>query len=570
MDDVIFSPGDVLPGLYFVLSGSVELRDTHGVVVSIIDAGEAFGERSLMGDGHAVSQAVMTQPGETALLPAVDFARLLTEHSVFAEFFRPRKPRVRTDLQADMTTRRVGELMTREPITIRENATVFQAAQLIEQHRISCLLVLGESQLTGILTASDLVGRVLAVSLPSDTPVKQVMSLSPKTVDVNALGHDAFLVLSKEHVGHLPVMLGDQVVGVVTRSDLLSHQAISAGFMMLEIDRCRDPEEVAKVVHGLPALLVQLNGADVHPSKLTRLMTDVGDAATRRFLEFAEHELGPPPVPYVWMACGSQGRQEQTGVSDQDNCLILHDDVRDEHMPYFEALAVRVSDALDRCGYFYCPGDMMATNPEWRQPVRVWQEYFARWVRQPEPMAQMLASVMFDLRAIHGDSSLFAGLHQQTLRLAQANSIFVSHMAANSVRSSPPLGLFGGLATIRSGEHKRRIDFKHAGVVPIVDLARLYALQGRLTPVNTRARLLAARDAKLLSKSGAKDLLDAYDLICEVRLDHQAAQIRAGQKPDNFVSPDMLSDLERNHLREAFGVIKTMQSSALQGRSLLA
>ncbi|MFK7963802.1 MAG: DUF294 nucleotidyltransferase-like domain-containing protein [Burkholderiaceae bacterium] len=566
----IYAPGESLPGLLFVVSGELEIRDAHGAVISVIYPGESFGGRGLVRDGLARSHAVMTQAGETAVLPSTVFDELLVEHGAFADFFQPRKARITAGSTVDMTARRVGEFMTRSPITIEVNATALQAARLIEKHRVSCLLVMSEGRLAGILTTSDLVGRVLAARLVSDTPVKQVMTSAPRAVDVNALGHDTFLMMSRARIGHLPVMQGDQLVGIVTRSDLLAHQAASASLMVLEIDRCRSVESVAAVVRRLPDLLVQLNGAGVQAGKLTRLMTDIGDAATRRFLTLAEEELGPPPVAYLWLACGSQGRQEQTGVSDQDNCLILHDDVADEHLPYFAALAGRVSDALDTCGYFYCPGDMMATNPKWCQPLRVWREYFEQWVRQPEPMAQMLASVMFDLRPLHGDVALFNGLHEQTLRLAQGNSIFVAHMAANSVRSSPPLGLLGGLATIRSGEHKRHIDFKHAGVVPVVDLARLYALQGRLTPVNTRERLLTAREGRLLSESGALDLLDAYDLICEIRLDHQAAQVRAGQKPDNYVLPAALSDLQRDHLRDAFAVIKRMQSSALQGRASLA
>ena len=58
---------------------------------------------------------------------------------------------------------------------------------------------------------------------------------------------------------------------------------------------------------------------------VTRLITDIADTVTRRLLAMAEAELGPPPAPYLWLACGSQGRQEQTGVTDQDNCLFLDD-----------------------------------------------------------------------------------------------------------------------------------------------------------------------------------------------------------------------------------------------------
>ena len=242
----------------------------------------------------------------------------------------------------------------------------------------------------------------------------------------------------------------------------------------------------------------------------------------------------------------------------------------DADMGYFADLAKIVTDGLNTCGYVYCPGDMMATNPRWCQPVRVWREYFQGWIAKPNPEAQMLASVMFDLRPIGGDESLFEGLQAETLEAASRNSIFVAHMVSNSLKHAPPLGLLRGLATIRSGEHRNTLDLKHNGVVPVVDRGRIYALQGRLTAVNTRARLEAGIVAGAVSAGGGADLLDAYDVIATARLEHQAAQVRTGAAPDNYLSPSDLSDFERSHLRDAFVVIKTMQAAAGSGKGALS
>jgi CBS domain-containing protein len=176
---------------------------------------------------------------------------------------------------------------------------------------------------------------------------------------------------------------------------------------------------------------------------------------------------------------------------------------------------------------------------------------------------------MFDLRPIGGDESLFAGLQAGTLKAAAKNSIFTAHMISNSLKHQPPLGLLRGLATIRSGEHRNQLDLKHNGVVPVVDLARVYTLQGQLKQVNTRARIEAAIEAGAVSRSGGADLLDAYDLIAAMRLDHQAAQVRAGDAPSNYLDPSDLSDFERSHLRDAFVVVKTMQSAAGAGKGAI-
>ncbi|MCI5038216.1 MAG: histidine kinase, partial [Donghicola eburneus] len=202
--------------------------------------------------------------------------------------------------------------------------------------------------------------------------------------------------------------------------------------------------------------------------------------------------------------------------------------------------------------------------------LSVWRGYFENWINKPSPEAQMLASVMFDLRPIGGDTAMFKDLQLDTLRKASGNSIFVAHMISNSLKHTPPLGLLRGFATIRSGEHKNSIDLKHNGVVPIADLGRVYALQGQLTAFNTRARLEGAAGAGLISPSGARDLLDAYDLIAETRLQHQARLVKAGEAPDNFMSPASLSDLERSHLRDAFVVVKGMQAAVGHGKGALS
>ena len=211
----------------------------------------------------------------------------------------------------------------------------------------------------------------------------------------------------------------------------------------------------------------------------------------------------------------------------------------------------------------------MATNSRWRQPLSVWRNYFESWIANPNKEAQMLASVMFDLRPIGGTPSLFENLQEEILEKASHNSIFTAHMIANSITHTPPLGLLRGFATLKSGEHKHHIDMKHNGIIPIVDLGRIYALQQQLKHVGTRARLIAAIDTGAISKSGGNDLLDAYDLIAETRLKHQARQIKNGTPPNNFMRPTVLSEFERSHLRNAFVVVRTMQAAITQGQGIL-
>ena len=566
---LLFEKGQPIAGVYVIESGATQSEGADGAVVSRRGPGDMLGQKSTLSDGRARVTTRAVEETVVFIIPPEVFRNLVRHHPTFGAWFERGTTSGDGAYAVGLTALQVADLMSSTPVTCLPGTRVTEAARMMRDLRINSVLVTDGAGLAGIVTARDLTGKVLAEGLTGDIPVSDIMTPNPVTIPPTALGLDALVMLADHGISHLPVAEGDTIIGMIGKTDLFRHQAATASHMISEIVEACDAEAMARVVARTPELLGQLVSAGVTPQAICRRISDVTDAVTRRLLILAEQKLGPPPVPYLWAACGSQGRREQTGVSDQDNCLILDDAVTPEDDSYFEALARFVSDGLAICGYIYCPGDMMATNPRWRQPRRVWQRYFKGWIAKPDNEAQMLASVMFDLRPIGGTRELFDDLQRETLAAARANSIFVAHMISNSLKHTPPISLFRGFALIRSGEHKNQVDLKHSGVVPVVDLGRVYALKGALEEVNTRDRIVAAGAAGVLSPSGLAELLDAYDLIADTRLRHQAAQIRKGEKPDNFMAPGQLSDLERNHLRDAFMVVKTMQSAAGHNTGML-
>jgi CBS domain-containing protein len=566
--ETLYDVGETLDFVAVLRAGGAERLDARGATVAELAPGATLSRRGALRGEPTRTALRATQPSEALTLEGAEFRALCRDVPAFGRFFSAGPPRAAA--RSDLASLAVSALMTATPETCPPETPAREAAARMHARGISSLCVATDGQLLGLLTLRDLTGRLLAEGRAPETPVGEIMTAAPIALPPSALGSDVLSLMMERRVGHVPVVEGGRLVGIVTQTDLTRAQALGAGELVRGVAEAPDADAMARVTERLPELLAQLVAAGARPEAVTRQITDVADAATRRLLALAEDRLGPPPVPYLWLACGSQGRQEQTGVSDQDNCLMLSDAVTDADMPYFERLARFVSDGLATCGYVYCPGDMMATNPRWRQPVHVWRDYFAGWIAHPSPEAQMLASVMFDLRPIGGDASLFEGLHRETLEAASRNSIFTAHMVSNSLKHAPPLGLLRGFATIRSGEHRHQIDLKLNGVVPVVDLARVYALMGRIEDAGTRARLTAASAAGVVSEAGGRDLIDAWDLIAATRLGHQARRIARGAAPDNYMAPSELSEFERSHLREAFVVVRTMQSALGHGKGALS
>ncbi|NND90568.1 MAG: CBS domain-containing protein [Granulosicoccus sp.] len=460
-----------------------------------------------------------------------------------------------------LTSVSVGELMTTEPYTIEPTASVQLAASYMYEHHISCLPVVDGQQLLGLVTEADFVGRIVALGRRADEPVSEAMTENPIFVSPEHSVLDVLTLMTEHRIAHMPVCVEGQLVGIVTQTDIIRHQIASSVFIVGDIARMKSSKKIAEVVRQLPRLLCSLVDSGSSVYETGRVVSSITDAVTRRLLELAEAELGAAPVPYLWLACGSQGRQEQTGATDQDNCLILDDRFNaDAHGDYFAQLANFVCDGLHESGYVYCPGDMMASNPHWRQPAAVWHEYFEDWIRKPGPTAQMLASVMFDLRPIQGEMSLYEPIRDAVLTSARSNSIFVAHMTTNCLAHRPPLGWFGRLKTEAEGMHRGMIDMKKGGVVPIIDLARLYALSAGIPLVNTIERLASGAQSPVLSQLGAENLLDAYEIMSMIRLRHQVRQIKRSEIPDNFVDPAQLISSERERLKRAMKTVKDIQS----------
>jgi len=570
-----FPPRDDEPAcLYIVRRGAVELRDERGELVGKLAEGDLCTMHCRPEDPATALTGATAEDTLVYLLPCAELDRLRREHPDFADHFdRSIAERLRKALKiimeepsagAGLMTVRVEDLLGRRLISTSPETSIHEAARIMTKARVSSLVIMDGERLAGMVTDRDLRSRCIAAGLSFEEPVRAVMTEKLHTTDVDALGFEALLTMTRLNVHHLPVLDERRVVGVISTSDLTRFQSANSVYLVGDIHKAADLETLVQISAKVPELQVHLVATGATADQIGQAVSAVTDAITVRLLELAEAELGPPPVPYAWLAGGSQARREQSSHSDQDNALLIADHMKPEDDTYYAALAQRVNDGLNACGYYYCPGEVMASNQKWRQTLRIWRKYFTRWIERPEPMALMLASVFFDLRALHDPEGLFEELHEHVLEMCRANRIFIAYMASNALKHRPPIGFFRNFVLISGGEHNHTLDIKHRGTVPIIDLARIYALSAGLPQANTIERLEAGARVQAVSKDGAANLIDALELIGTLRMRHQARQLRNGQKPDNYLSPDDLSSLERGHLKDAFALINTMQESLAQ------
>lgn len=556
--------------MFILRSGAVDILDPHGALVERSEPGTCFGMSSVISGGPSSYTMVAREDSLTYRMPADVFYGLIDTQPSFAHFFMTQQAgRIRSAVEsvhvADsggaVLKTRVSDIVKRAPIRTVPTASILDAAAVMTEERVSALLVIEGDDLVGIVTDRDLRSKVVAVGRDTSEPVSAIMTANPHTIHAGARAFEVLLDMTEKNVHHLPVLADGRVIGLVTAGDLMRLEQANPIYLVGDIAKQDDLEGLQRSAVRLPSIVETYMTQDASADDIGRVVTAVGDAFTRKLLNFAEAELGSPPVRYCWVALGSQGRLEQGLQSDQDHAIILDDSVTPEQLPYFAALARRVVDGLEACGYPLCPGDMMASNPRWRQPLQTWNQYFQGWMNEPEPDALLYAQTFFDMRPIYGDNSLFTRLQNSVVTRAPQSARLLTHLAKQCQAWQPPIGFFRDFVLETEGEHKNTLDLKAGGIVAIVQMGRLFALSKGLTQVNTRARLQAAASVEALSKENADNLTDAFELINYARLRHQMRQLRSGRTPDSRLAPSELTAFEKRHLRDAFGVIRKMQGA---------
>jgi CBS domain-containing protein len=173
------------------------------------------------------------------------------------------------------------------------------------------------------------------------------------------------------------------------------------------------------------------------------------------------------------------------------------------------------------------------------------------------------ALIFFDCRPLYGEESLAWELREHYQRLIPEFPAFLGFLANMLVRNRPPIGFFGGVAVERSGEHKDGLNLKIKGVAPLVDIARLFALEKGIRPASTMERLEALRGTTSLVAEQVDELEHAFEFVTLLRVHHQFKQLEAGQPIDNFIRLDALSNLERQSLKNAFRLIIRIQDQVM-------
>jgi CBS domain-containing protein len=567
----IMVEGDQVTQLHIIRSGAVELYRRNGDLYNRLSEGGMFGQWGLLMNRPVRFPATAIEDTLIYFIDKELFDRLWEDSEVFAQFVEVEdhsrlRSAVSQQQNTDLMTSRVHKLLSRTAVVLPQTATLHEAALAMTSEGVSSLVITDPDNkeqpgvMVGIITDRDLRTRAMAERLNYDTPVSEIMTTELITIDARAFVFEAMLNMLRYNIHHLPVMRLRKPLGVLALSDIIRYESQSSLYLVSQIHRQHNVADLKSLTPDVRATFIRMVNEGATSHMIGSAIAGIGRSFTQRLLELGEESLGPPPVPYCFLALGSMARDEQYMMTDQDNALVLSNDfIAAEHDNYFSKLAAFVSDGLAECGYEYCKGDIMATNKQWRQPLSVWREYFKNWINEPDPQSLLNSSIFFDLDGIYGDTAMAETLKLDVAERAKRSPRFLACLARNALNRTPPLGFFRTFVMESDGKHNKTINLKRRGTAPLSDVIRVHALAAGSTAQNSFNRLDAIAESRILGHSNGDDLRDAMEYIAIVRARHQSLDLEAEREPDNSVEPENMTEFERRNLKDAFQVISNAQ-----------
>ena len=456
----------------------------------------------------------------------------------------------------------VDSLCQGAPITCPPDTDVVEAARLMRQHNISGVVVIENGRPLGVVTVSDLRNLIVdSNGNVSDRQVREIMSsglISVRSSDVVA---EAIFRMAKHNIHRVTVLdEAGQLRGVITDADLLRVQTRTPLYLNQEIESATSIEQLRKVSVRMIAMVSFASRAGTDTKSLVQLISHLNDAFTLRIIALLESVEGirlPPGAAYL--ALGSEGRGEQTLRTDQDSAIVYADDLAPAELAEIERFSVRLVDALEQVGVPRCPGDTMASNPQWRRSLSGWKELLEQWVTLPKSEHMVNFGMFQDFRTVWGDPRFEAELHAHLLNILQRFTLFFPYMARHIARFPPPVGMFGHIRVERRGEHRGEVDLKKAGIFAVTEGASLLALENGAVGGSTWEKLDLLRQRGILPAGDVEIVYQAYTYLVQLRLHRQLKALEAGKQPSNHLNPLAIPDVERDRLRSALKGVATFQ-----------
>ena len=568
---------------YLIESGKVQARQAGEVTVTeysilSLSAGESFPIGAVTAGRPSTNNYIAVEDTFCYQLPADDFMVLMTtspEFTLFCtQYIASLLNQSRQQLQQQFAQRASDQqtlnsplsgIGSRSPITVTPDTPVRRAMETMSKAKVGSLVVTSEDRKpVGVFTRSDLLDRVLLADLPHTAPISEAMSTTLFILEEQATAYDAMLAMATHGIRHILVSDAEgKLTGVVSERDLFALQRVGLRQIRQTIEEAVNVDALLQSVSDVRQLSFNMLAQGIGAEQPTQFISALNDAITRRVIQLNLDKHNFDGIEWAWLAFGSEGRDEQTFSTDQDNGIVFiceDQNTLDALRQRFLTFALDVNKDLDRCGFPLCKGNIMASNPQWCLSLDEWKNQFSQWIRQPHPDALLNATIFFDFRPLFGKHDLAEAMRRHLLQQTQSSPMFLRAMAKNALDVEPPLGKIRDFLTDLEPGQPGKIDLKKYGSRIFVDVARIYALASGVHNTNSVQRLRIAAKRLNIREDEINAVLEGLDFIQLLRLQHQYLEGEPGRQGDNLINPDKLNELDRRILKESFRQARKIQT----------
>ena len=575
---VLFQVNDILhDSFYVVASGVINLSviaDAEEILLNKCNPGDILGLRPFFAKNNYMMTAKAREESIVYAIPIVVFRPFVANNSEVLNFLlesfavNTRNPKDKENLIGKLISDNVfyadqqSEMQyfqslsyNTTPLKTTFTAIAKDVAQLMTESLINNIVVCDNNFPLGIITDTDMRSKIATGRYPITVSVDKIMSSPVITVVENVSLAEAQLLMLKHNVTHLCVTQDgtdkSALKGIISEHDLIVAQANNPGVLIKEVKRCQSPKEIKQIRDRLTDLIQTSISKNIPLSHVFNIASEINLAIIKRSVELSILELGSPPARFAWLSIGSQGRKEQLLLTDQDSILIFEDVATDKYREvkdYFLKLGKKTTDILEKIGYELCPNGHMGSNALWCKSLTDWIKQYDSWMNTPGENSNDLSSIFFDYEITFGERKIEDAIGDVVFKNAKNNTLFFDFLGNDTLRKNSPLTFFKKFHLEEEGPNKDKFDIKTRALMPLIDGARLFALNFEIRGINNtfqRFKQLSIIDAKHA---------EIYLNCAEAFLTLSKFRTIEGLKNDNsgqFINLEELSKIDREKLKNA-------------------
>ncbi len=423
----------------------------------------------------------------------------------------------------------------------------------------SIVIVNDKNELEGLLTAKGIIKKYYEKYLHKERSfiVDDFMNKNPVSLPPEYPLIEALYELQKRGEDYAVICKSKIPVGIISSKDILRILFRNVSVYETHIDSMSNLDELKDVHKNLFKIAKNLIENTKFISEILTVLSGIHLKIIKKvyFLTAKNYKekfnVEVEQIPHSFIIMGSGGRREMFLDPDQDNGFIFPDNLSEAEKNHLIKFGEYLVENLDYVGYAKCQGNIMVTNPEMRKTISEWKKDIGGWVDNPGKWGIRWSSIVFDFDSVFGDEQLVWELREFVLEKISQKPVFLLQMLKSDANHAIPLSIFGNFIVEKKGKYKGTFNLKRTALMFIVDVTRAFALYKKLKDLNTIERLNHLERIKVLSSETVENIKEAYNVVCEIILNHQIEQAEKGEELNKFINPKKLSLYTQEKLKNA-------------------